>query len=73
MTPSELLDMALRGSETEWAKLHNICKDRNCAEVLARMLEKNATQAVDAADAWAQVLQEMHPGLTVNLPPAASV
>lgn len=72
MTDTELLNAALRGGEAEWEKLQEICMDRERAEVLARMLARNATQAVDAADAWAHVLEEMHPGLKVNLPPAAS-
>ena len=67
MTDEELLRAALDGSETEWAELHNRCRDRTQAEALARMLEKHADADNDAAAAWAQVLADLHPGLQVNL------
>lgn len=71
MTDEKLLDWALRGGETEWTELHNLCRDRGTAGKLCGMLERNATQAVDEAAAWASVLEEMHPGLKVNLPSPA--
>lgn len=70
MTDSELLAGALRGSEANLEELYEICLERARADGLARMLEGTATQADEAAKAWAHVLEEMHPGLKVNLPPA---
>lgn len=72
MTDEDLLRMALSGGETDWEALHEVCKDRTSAEALARLLEQHANAGIDAADAWAQVLGEMHPGLRVNLPPEAA-
>ncbi len=65
-----MLNTALHGGETEWARLHKICRDRAQADVLARMLEQRATEENDAAMAWAQVLADQHPGLKITLPPA---
>ncbi len=67
MTDDELLHAALRGGETEWTKLHEICRDRAQAEALARMLERYANAENDAAFAWAKVLTDLHPGLKINL------
>ncbi len=69
MTDKELLDEALRGGEADLEKLFEVCRDRPRADALARMLEQCATEADVAAKAWAQVLEETHPGLKVNLPP----
>jgi CheY-like chemotaxis protein len=71
MTDEQLLDFALHGGETEWEELHKFCLDRGAAERLGRVLERGANQAVDVAVAWAGVLEELHPGLKVNLPPPA--
>jgi two-component system chemotaxis response regulator CheY len=72
MTDERLLDLALRGGETEWEELHKLCLDRGTAERLCRVLERSTTQAVDVAAAWAGVLAEIHPGLKVNWPPLTS-
>lgn len=69
MSDAELLDAALSGDETKWTTLHEVCRDRAQAEALARMLEQHATADIDAAEAWAHVLAELHPGLVANLPP----
>lgn len=69
MTNDELLATALHGGETEWARLHEICRDRAQAEALARLLEQHASEENDAAAAWAQVLADLHPGLKVKLSP----
>ncbi len=70
MTDDELLRTALAGNEAEWAALHEVCRDRAQAEALARVLEKHTNTDSDAAVAWGHVLSDLHPGLTVNLPPA---
>lgn len=67
MTNNELLTAALRGSGTDWEKVHEVCEDRARAEALGRMLEEGAALGNKAAEAWAHVLAEMHPGLMVNL------
>lgn len=72
MTNSELLEAALRGSGTDWENVHQVCEDRARAEDLAKMLEASTTLGNKAAESWAQVLAEMHGGLVVKLPPAAS-
>lgn len=69
MTEAELLNLALRGGEAGWQKLHQLCRERGNADRLAKVLEQGATQEVDEAHAWANVLEEMHPGLKVHLPP----
>lgn len=70
MTNNELLTAALRGTGTDWETVHEVCGDRARAEDLGKMLEASATVGNDAAEAWAHVLEEMHPGLKVNLPAA---
>lgn len=69
MNDEELLNVALHGGETEWQRLHDVCRDRNSAERLARMLEKNAHEGMDAAAAWVIVLQDLHADLAIQLPP----
>lgn len=68
LTDANLLELALRGGETEWEQLHKLCLDRGAAERLGRMLERNAAGQAEVAEAWAAVLEELHPGLKVNLP-----
>ncbi len=70
MTDEELLNGALRGDDADLEKLYEVCLDRPRAEALARMLGQTATQADESARSWAHVLEEMHPGLKVDLPPA---
>ena len=72
MTDERLLDFALHGGETEWEALHKVCLDRGTAGRLGKLLERNTSQAVDVAVVWAGVLEELHPGLKVNLPALAS-
>jgi hypothetical protein len=67
MTDDELLHAALNEDESQWAALHEQCRDRRHAEALARVLEAHATVDNDAAGAWAQVLADLHPGLVVKL------
>ena len=69
MTDEELLSAALDAGAKDWEKVQEICSDRNRAVALARMLERNADEKVEAAASWAHALAELHPGLTVNLPP----
>ena len=66
------MNWALHGGETEWEELHTLCLDRGVAERLGRALEPCATQGIVEAAAWARVLEEMHPGLKVNLRPASA-
>lgn len=73
MTDSELLAGVLRGNEADVEKLYEVCLDRARAEALARMLEQDSTRADEGAKTWAHVLEEMHPGLKVNLRPGTSV
>lgn len=68
MTDADLLDHALSGDESKWAKLHEVCRDRPTAERLARMLEQHTTSEQPAADAWSHLLAELHHGLVVQLP-----
>ncbi|MDO8540173.1 MAG: hypothetical protein Q7S40_06980 [Opitutaceae bacterium] len=68
MTDTELLKVALHGGEDEWQELYQTCRDRARAEQLARVQELHATDATDAAAAWANVLADLHPGLVVKLP-----
>jgi len=72
MTDEKLMDWALQGGETEWQELHKLCIDRGVAERPGRALGPSATQGVVEAAAWASVLEEMHPGLKVNLRPASA-
>ncbi len=64
------LDKTSRRNEAGWQRLHELCRERGNAERLAKVLEQSAIQEVDEAHAWANVSEEMHPGLKVNLPPA---
>ena len=66
-SPDDLLKMALDGRETDWERLHELCQYRGTAEALARLLEGIAPPVSDEARAWAESLQEMHPGLKVRL------
>lgn len=68
MSGDELLKLALGGKQEEWDKLHQLCLDRSSADRLRQALEKGTHQGDDTAAAWASVLQELHPGLKVNLP-----
>ena len=72
MTDEELLNVAIRGGEVAWQELQRRCRERAMAERLAKVLEQGATQAIDEACAWASVLEDLHPGLKVNVPPAGS-
>jgi len=66
MTDEKLLELALRGGETEWEELHRLCLDRATAERLGKALERSGKEAFDIAAAWAGVVEELHPGLKVN-------
>lgn len=66
---ASLLQMALRGDEGEWDRLHELCQDRQTAGLLAQALEQTGAPVSDNVRSWAQVLEEMHSGLKVNLPP----
>lgn len=66
---TSLLQMALRGDTTEWDRLHELCLDRQTAGLLAQALEQSGAPVTDNVRSWAQALEEMHPGLKVNLPP----
>lgn len=70
MTDDKLLAMALSGDENEWEELHRLCLDRPIAERLGRALARTTKEANDVADAWARVLEGLHPGLQINLAPA---
>jgi hypothetical protein len=70
MTDENLLRAALDDSAEDWEKVQDVCADRNRAMALARMLEENSNEEVEAAVSWAHALAELHPGLTVNLPHA---
>jgi hypothetical protein len=72
MTDDELLHLALHGGEDGWQELHELCLTRTMAERLAKVLERSTHQEIDVAAAWANVLQELHPGLKVMLPPPTS-
>jgi len=69
MTDEVLLTLALHGGEEQWQELHKLCLERPTAEQLARALERGANQQIDQAVAWAGVLEDLHPGLKVALPP----
>lgn len=64
-----MLKTALHGSEADWTKLGELCAVRSRAEALGRMLEQHTHAGIDAAEAWAHVLADLHPGLKVNLRP----
>jgi CheY-like chemotaxis protein len=69
MTDEKLLELALSGGETEWEELHKLCLDRGTAERLGKALERSGKESFDIASAWAGVVEELHPGLKVNLQP----
>jgi hypothetical protein len=73
MSDEEMLDVALN-RESEWDRLHELCRDHTRAEALARLLAQHADAASSAAKAWAHALVELHPDLRsrVRLPHRAS-
>lgn len=70
MTEEKLLNLALHGGEKEWDELQKLCRDRDIAKKLGAALERHTTDTDDVAAAWAGVLEDLHPGLKVKLPPS---
>ena len=66
-TPLDHLDTIQRGGTAEWRALYARCRDRQIAEVAARMLWFRDPDLMPSARVWKFLLEDLHPGLHVDL------
>lgn len=72
LSDEQFLNAALRGTAEQCETVLEECHDRERAETLARLLERFASRDNQDALAWAELLEEMHPGLEVKFRPQAA-
>ncbi len=61
------LNIIQRGSTEEWRELYRRCQDRAVAEQAARALAWRDPDLMASARLWAFLLEDLHPGLKVEL------
>ncbi len=58
MTDQEILRLAFHGDADDWHRLHELCKDRDFAKRLLRMLQKHEKENPAAVASWREYLKE---------------
>jgi hypothetical protein len=61
------LNLIQRGSTNDWRDLYALCRNRPFAETVARALAWRDPDLLPAARLWAFLLEDLHPGLKVDL------
>ncbi len=67
-TPLDWLDIVQRGGTEDWKQLYRLCHDIAVARQLAQLLPCCDPDLFACARLWKFLLEDLHPGLQVDLP-----
>jgi hypothetical protein len=65
--PLTYLNWIQRGSTEDWRRLYQLCRDRAVADVVASVLSQRDPDLIASARLWKFLLEDMHPGLRIEL------
>ena len=66
-TPLDWLNIIQRGGTEEWKRLYQLCRDADVARQVADMLRLRDPDLLASARLWKFLLEDLHPGLCVEL------
>lgn len=66
-TPLDWLNVVQRGSTEDWKRLYALCRDLRVATQLAQLLRLRDPDLMAPARLWKFLLEDLHPGLRVEL------
>lgn len=66
-TPLDWLNIIQRGGTEEWKRLYQLCRDAAVARQVANILRQRDPDLMGSARLWKFLLEDLHPGLRVEL------
>jgi hypothetical protein len=66
-TPLDWLNIIQRGGTEDWRQLYQLCRDATVAKQVAAVIPLRDPDLLASARLWKFLLEDLHPGLTVNL------
>jgi hypothetical protein len=63
------LNWIQRGGTEDWKRLYRLCQDRSVAQAVAAILPLRDPDLMASARLWKHLLEELHPGLHIDLKP----
>lgn len=66
-TPLDWLNIIQRGGTEDWKRLYQLCRDKGVAGQVAGILRLRDPDLLASARLWKFLLEDLHPGLRVEL------